>query len=74
MFMVTMGRLGDIYGRRQVLYVGVVLLSSRVRAAGRAKEPQANLTPSAYPSGARLRYQSKASFSVATMKGPLASM
>lgn len=74
MFMVTMGRIGDIHGRRQVLCIGVVLLSFRARAEGRAKEPQTNLTPSPYPSGARLRYQSKASFSVATMKGPLASM
>lgn len=34
MFMVTMGRLGDIYGRRKVLYIGVVCFGALSALAG----------------------------------------
>lgn len=34
MFMVTMGRLGDIYGRRKVLYIGVICFGLLSALAG----------------------------------------
>jgi EmrB/QacA subfamily drug resistance transporter len=39
-FMVTMGRLGDIYGRRRVLYIGVVVFALASFLAGTADSPQ----------------------------------
>jgi MFS family permease len=39
-FMVTMGRLGDIYGRRRVLYTGVIVFALASFLAGTAKDPQ----------------------------------
>jgi EmrB/QacA subfamily drug resistance transporter len=38
--MVTMGRLGDIYGRRRVLYTGVVVFALASFLAGTADNPQ----------------------------------
>ena len=35
-FMVTMGRLGDIYGRRRVLYAGVIVFAAASIIAGTA--------------------------------------
>ena len=39
-FMVTMGRLGDIYGRRRVLYTGVIVFALASLLAGPADSPQ----------------------------------
>ncbi len=39
-FMVTMGRLGDIYGRRRVLYTGVIVFALASFLAGTAEGPQ----------------------------------
>ncbi|MGE5146180.1 MAG: MFS transporter [Candidatus Eiseniibacteriota bacterium] len=39
-FMVTMGRLGDIYGRRLVFYIGVVVFALASFLAGTAQDPQ----------------------------------
>lgn len=39
-FMVTMGRLGDIYGRRRVLYIGVVVFALASFLAGTAQDPE----------------------------------
>jgi MFS family permease len=39
-FMVTMGRLGDIYGRRRVLYAGVTVFALASFLAGTADDPQ----------------------------------
>ena len=39
-FMVTMGRLGDIYGRRRVLYIGVIVFALASFLAGTADSPQ----------------------------------
>jgi EmrB/QacA subfamily drug resistance transporter len=39
-FMVTMGRLGDIYGRRRVLYAGVIVFALASFLAGAAESPQ----------------------------------
>ena len=39
-FMVTMGRLGDIYGRRRVLYVGVIVFGVASLLAGLANSPE----------------------------------
>ncbi len=38
--MVTMGRLGDIYGRRKVLYIGVIVFALASFLAGAAQTPQ----------------------------------
>jgi EmrB/QacA subfamily drug resistance transporter len=38
-FMVTMGRIGDIYGRRRVLYAGVVVFALASFVAGTAGDP-----------------------------------
>lgn len=38
-FMVTMGRLGDIYGRRRVLYMGVIAFAAASVVAGTAADP-----------------------------------
>lgn len=38
-FMVAMGRLGDIYGRRRVLFIGVILFALASFAAGAAPSP-----------------------------------
>jgi EmrB/QacA subfamily drug resistance transporter len=38
-FMVTMGRLGDIYGRRRVLYTGVIVFALASFLAGTAESP-----------------------------------
>ncbi len=40
MFMVTMGRLGDIYGRRRVLYIGVVVFGVASAVCGAAPDPE----------------------------------
>jgi EmrB/QacA subfamily drug resistance transporter len=39
-FMVTMGRLGDIYGRRRVLYTGVIVFALASFLAGTAEDPE----------------------------------
>jgi EmrB/QacA subfamily drug resistance transporter len=39
-FMVTMGRLGDIYGRRRALYTGVIVFALASFLAGTAESPQ----------------------------------
>lgn len=39
-FMVTMGRLGDIYGRRRVLYSGVIVFALASFLAGTADSPE----------------------------------
>lgn len=39
-FMVTMGRLGDIYGRRKVLYIGVIIFALASFLAGASQTPQ----------------------------------
>jgi MFS family permease len=39
-FMVTMGRLGDIYGRRRVFYTGVIVFTLASFLAGTANDPQ----------------------------------
>lgn len=39
-FMVTMGRLGDIYGRRRALYLGVIVFALASLLAGTAESPQ----------------------------------
>ncbi len=39
MFMVTMGRLGDIYGRRRVLYIGVVVFGVASAVCGASPDP-----------------------------------
>ena len=39
-FMVTMGRLGDIYGRRRVLYIGVMVFALASLLAGTADSPE----------------------------------
>ena len=39
-FMVTMGRLGDIYGRRRVFYIGVIVFALASFLAGTAGDPQ----------------------------------
>ncbi len=38
-FMVTMGRLGDIYGRRRVLYAGVIAFALASLLAGTGRQP-----------------------------------
>ncbi len=40
MFMVTMGRLGDIYGRRRVLYIGTVAFGIASAVCGAAPTPE----------------------------------
>ncbi len=40
MFMVTMGRVGDIFGRRRVLYIGVVVFGVASALAGFAPSPE----------------------------------
>jgi len=40
MFVVTMGRLGDIYGRRLVLYVGTIVFGLSSAVAGAAPSPE----------------------------------
>ena len=39
-FMVTMGRVGDIYGRRRALYAGVIIFALASFLAGTADDPQ----------------------------------
>ncbi|MCP4319230.1 MAG: MFS transporter [Hyphomicrobiales bacterium] len=39
-FMVTMGRLGDIYGRRLVLYIGVIVFALASFLAGTSQSPE----------------------------------
>ncbi|MEM7121702.1 MAG: MFS transporter [Pseudomonadota bacterium] len=40
MFMVTMGRLGDIYGRRRVLYIGTAIFGVASAVCGAAPNPE----------------------------------